>query len=134
MKAAPKLKVVNAIEQGLGLTVLDIRRVKSGDDKNYYVATDNGLMQCSIDNRKVHYQYAVIAGEGVVEIPKLVDLKDPKEIKIVKEHKTYYAKELIEAGIIFKEQAPYQVIYKEEIIGNNFLDFLINKPWFLIKS
>lgn len=38
-----------------------------------------------------------------------------------------YAKELIEAGIIFKEQAPYQVIYKEEIIGNNFLDFLIEE-------
>ncbi len=38
-----------------------------------------------------------------------------------------YAKELKEAGIIFKEQAPYQVIYKEEIIGNNFLDFLIEE-------
>jgi GxxExxY protein len=38
-----------------------------------------------------------------------------------------YAKELKEAGIIFKEQAPYQVIYKEEIIGNNFLDFLVEE-------
>ena len=38
-----------------------------------------------------------------------------------------YAKELKEAGILFKEQAPYQVIYKEEIIGNNFLDFLIEE-------
>jgi len=38
-----------------------------------------------------------------------------------------YAKELKEAGIIFKEQASYQVIYKEEIIGNNFLDFLIEE-------
>ncbi len=38
-----------------------------------------------------------------------------------------YAKELKEAGIIFKEQVPYQVIYKEEIIGNNFLDFLIEE-------
>jgi GxxExxY protein len=36
-----------------------------------------------------------------------------------------YAKELKEADIKFKEQAPYPVIYKEEIIGNNFLDFLI---------
>jgi GxxExxY protein len=36
-----------------------------------------------------------------------------------------YAKELKEAGISFKEQAPYQVIYKEEVIGNNYLDFLI---------
>lgn len=36
-----------------------------------------------------------------------------------------YAKELKEANIIFKEQAPYQVIYKEEVIGNNYLDFLI---------
>jgi GxxExxY protein len=38
-----------------------------------------------------------------------------------------YAKELKEAGIIFKEQAPYQVIYKDEIIGNNFLDFLVEE-------
>lgn len=36
-----------------------------------------------------------------------------------------YAKELKEAEIIFKEQAPYQVIYKEEVIGNNYLDFLV---------
>jgi GxxExxY protein len=36
-----------------------------------------------------------------------------------------YAKELKEAGISFKEQAQYQVIYKEEVIGNNYLDFLI---------
>lgn len=36
-----------------------------------------------------------------------------------------YAKELKDAQIIFKEQAPYQVIYKEEVIGNNYLDFLI---------
>lgn len=36
-----------------------------------------------------------------------------------------YAKELKEANIEFKEQAPYQVIYKEEVIGNNYLDFLI---------
>ena len=38
-----------------------------------------------------------------------------------------YAKELKEAGILFKEQAPYQVIYKEEVIGNNYLDFLIEE-------
>ena len=38
-----------------------------------------------------------------------------------------FAKELKEAGIIFKEQAPYQVIYKDEIIGNNFLDFLVEE-------
>ena len=36
-----------------------------------------------------------------------------------------YAKELKEANIEFKEQAPYKVIYKEEVIGNNYLDFLI---------
>lgn len=36
-----------------------------------------------------------------------------------------YAKELKESNIEFKEQAPYQVIYKEEVIGNNYLDFLI---------
>ncbi len=36
-----------------------------------------------------------------------------------------YAKELKEANITFKEQAPYQVIYKGEVIGNNYLDFLI---------
>lgn len=36
-----------------------------------------------------------------------------------------YAKELKDSNIEFKEQAPYQVIYKEEIIGNNYLDFLI---------
>ncbi len=36
-----------------------------------------------------------------------------------------YAKELKEANIEYKEQAPYKVIYKEEIIGNNYLDFLI---------
>ncbi len=36
-----------------------------------------------------------------------------------------YAKELKDAEIMFKEQALCQVIYKEEIIGNNFLDFLI---------
>jgi len=38
-----------------------------------------------------------------------------------------YAKELKEAVIILKEQAPYKVIYKEEIIGNNYLDFLIEE-------
>jgi GxxExxY protein len=38
-----------------------------------------------------------------------------------------YAKELKEVGIVFKEQAPYQVIYKEEVIGNNYLDFLIEE-------
>ena len=38
-----------------------------------------------------------------------------------------YTKELKEAGIVFKEQAPYQVIYKEEVIGNNYLDFLIEE-------
>lgn len=37
-----------------------------------------------------------------------------------------YAKELKEAEIVFKEQAPYKVIYKEEVIGNNYLDFLID--------
>lgn len=36
-----------------------------------------------------------------------------------------YAKELKEADIVFKEQASYQVIYKDEVIGNNYLDFLI---------
>ncbi len=36
-----------------------------------------------------------------------------------------YAKELKDAEITFKEQAPYQVTYKEEVIGNNYLDFLI---------
>lgn len=36
-----------------------------------------------------------------------------------------YAKELKDSNIEFKEQAPYQVIYKEEVIGNNYLDFLI---------
>jgi len=36
-----------------------------------------------------------------------------------------YAKELKETGIEFKEQAPFQVIYKEEVIGNNYLDFLV---------
>ncbi len=36
-----------------------------------------------------------------------------------------YAKELKEANIEFKEQAPYKVVYKEEVIGNNYLDFLI---------
>lgn len=36
-----------------------------------------------------------------------------------------YAKELKEANIEFTEQAPYKVIYKEEVIGNNYLDFLI---------
>ncbi len=38
-----------------------------------------------------------------------------------------YAKELKEANIEFKEQAPYKVIYKEEVIGNNYLDFLIEE-------
>lgn len=37
-----------------------------------------------------------------------------------------YAKELKDAGITFKEQVSYKVIYKEEIIGNNYLDFLID--------
>lgn len=37
-----------------------------------------------------------------------------------------YAKELKEEGIIFKEQVSYKVIYKGEVIGNNYLDFLIN--------
>ena len=36
-----------------------------------------------------------------------------------------YAKELKDAEIEFKEQAQYQVIYKEEVIGNNYLDFVI---------
>lgn len=36
-----------------------------------------------------------------------------------------YAKELKNSNILFKEQAPYQVIYKKEVIGNNYLDFLI---------
>lgn len=36
-----------------------------------------------------------------------------------------YAKELKEANIEFREQAPYKVIYKKEVIGNNYLDFLI---------
>jgi GxxExxY protein len=37
-----------------------------------------------------------------------------------------YAKELKDAGIAFKEQVSYKVIYKEEVIGNNYLDFLID--------
>ena len=36
-----------------------------------------------------------------------------------------YAKELKEAKIEYKEQVAYPVIYKDEIIGNNYLDFLI---------
>lgn len=36
-----------------------------------------------------------------------------------------YAKELKDSGIKFSEQVPYKVIYKEEVIGNNYLDFLI---------
>ena len=36
-----------------------------------------------------------------------------------------YSKELKEANIEFKEQASYKIIYKEEVIGNNYLDFLI---------
>lgn len=36
-----------------------------------------------------------------------------------------YAKELKDAEIEYKEQAHYQVIYKEEVIGNNYLDFVI---------
>lgn len=38
-----------------------------------------------------------------------------------------YAKELKDAGILFKEQVSYKVIYKEEVIGNNYLDFLIDE-------
>ncbi|HEY1039893.1 MAG TPA: GxxExxY protein [Bacteroidia bacterium] len=37
-----------------------------------------------------------------------------------------YAKELREAQILFSEQVPYRVIYKEEVIGNNYLDFLVD--------
>lgn len=37
-----------------------------------------------------------------------------------------YAKELKDAGITFKEQVSYKVIYKDEVIGNNYLDFLID--------
>jgi GxxExxY protein len=37
-----------------------------------------------------------------------------------------YAKELKDSGINFKEQVSYKVIYKEEVIGNNYLDFLID--------
>ena len=36
-----------------------------------------------------------------------------------------YARELKDANIEFKEQVSYKVIYKEEVIGNNYLDFLI---------
>lgn len=38
-----------------------------------------------------------------------------------------YARELKEASIEYKEQAPYPVIYKDEIICNNYLDFLIEQ-------
>ncbi len=37
-----------------------------------------------------------------------------------------YAKELKDAGVTFKEQVSYKVIYKDEVIGNNYLDFLID--------
>jgi GxxExxY protein len=37
-----------------------------------------------------------------------------------------YAKELKDAEITFKEQVSYKVIYKDEVIGNNYLDFLID--------
>ena len=36
-----------------------------------------------------------------------------------------YARELKDATIEFKEQVLYKVIYKEEVIGNNYLDFLV---------
>ncbi|MDP2386513.1 MAG: GxxExxY protein [Bacteroidota bacterium] len=36
-----------------------------------------------------------------------------------------YAKELKDSNIAFKEQVSYKVIYKEEVIGNNYLDFLV---------
>ena len=36
-----------------------------------------------------------------------------------------YAKELKDSNIKFAEQLSYKVIYKEEIIGNNFVDFMI---------
>lgn len=36
-----------------------------------------------------------------------------------------FAKELKVAGLNFKEQVPYPVSYKGEIIGRNYLDFLI---------
>ena len=38
-----------------------------------------------------------------------------------------YARELRDANITFKEQASYKVFYKEEVIGNNYLDFLIDE-------
>lgn len=94
-KVSIKLRVVNAIEQGLGLTVLDIRKVRKDNESNFYVATDNGLMQCEVTGRKVHYQYAVIAGQGSLKIPKKSELKSPKEIKIVEEAKKYSAEHLI---------------------------------------
>jgi GxxExxY protein len=37
-----------------------------------------------------------------------------------------YAMELKEAKLNFKEQVPHKVIYKEEVIGNNYFDFLID--------
>lgn len=37
-----------------------------------------------------------------------------------------YAKELRDAGFSFVEQAPYAVEYKGEIIGRNYLDFLVD--------
>ena len=52
-------------------------------------------MQCEVTGRKVHYQYAVIAGQGSLKIPKKSELKSPKEIKIVEEAKKYSAEHLI---------------------------------------
>lgn len=38
-----------------------------------------------------------------------------------------YAKELRGEGISFIEQAPYKVEYKGEIIGSNYLDFVVDE-------
>jgi GxxExxY protein len=38
-----------------------------------------------------------------------------------------FAKELKLQGINFKEQAPYSVSYKGEVVGKNYLDFLIEE-------
>jgi GxxExxY protein len=38
-----------------------------------------------------------------------------------------YARELKDAAIKFTEQTPYKVVYKEEVVGNNYLDFLVEE-------
>ncbi len=47
-------------------------------------------------------------------------------VHLEKVYQKAYAKELKDAGITFKEQVSYKVTYKDEVIGNNYLDFLID--------